>query len=37
MFSDLIKTIEDKNIEISVDQKTQILTIKSSKDTFDVN
>ncbi len=37
MLSDLIKTIEEKDLECSVDQKSQILTIKSAKDTFDIN
>ncbi|MBQ2600236.1 hypothetical protein II582_02495 [bacterium] len=29
MFSDIIKAIEDKQVEISVDQQSQIMTIKS--------
>ncbi len=37
MFSDIIKAIEEKEIELSVDQKTQIMTLKSAKDTFDIN
>ncbi len=37
MFSDIIKSIEGKDVEISVDQKSQIMTIKSAKDTFDIN
>ena len=37
MFSDIIKTIEEKEMEISVDQKSQIMTIKSAKDNFDIN
>lgn len=37
MFSDIIKTIEEKDIECSVDQKSQIMTIKSAKDIFEVN
>ena len=37
MFSDILKTIEEKDIECSVDQKSQIMTIKSAKDTFEVN
>jgi len=37
MFSDIIRTIENEQIEISVDQKTQIFTIKTTKDTFDIN
>ena len=36
-FSDIIRTIEEETIEISVDQKTNVMTIKSSKDTFDIN
>lgn len=37
MFSDIIKTIEEKDIECSVDQKSQVMTIKSAKDTFEIN
>ncbi len=37
MFSDIIKSIEEKEMEISVDQKSQIMTIKSAKDNFDIN
>jgi DNA polymerase III sliding clamp (beta) subunit (PCNA family) len=37
MFSDIIKTIEEKNVEISVDQKSQVMTLKSAKDNFDIN
>jgi len=37
MFTDIIKTIEEKEVEISVDQKTQIMTLKSAKDNFDIN
>lgn len=37
MFSDIIKAIEEKEIELSVDQKSQIMTLKSAKDTFDIN
>ena len=37
MFSDIVKTIEEKEMEISVDQKSQIMTIKSAKDNFDIN
>ncbi len=37
MFSDILKSIEEKNVELSVDQKSQILTIKSAKDTFEMN
>jgi len=36
-FSDIIKTIEDKEIELSIDQKSQIMTLKSAKDNFDIN
>lgn len=37
MFADITKSIEEKEIELSVDQKTQIMTCKSAKDTFDIN
>lgn len=37
MFADIIKTIEEKDVEFSVDMKSQVLTIKSAKDTFDIN
>lgn len=37
MFADIAKSIEEKEIELSVDQKTQIMTCKSAKDTFDIN
>ncbi len=37
MFSDIIKTIEEKDLEISVDQKSQVMTLKSAKDNFDIN
>lgn len=36
-FSDIIKSIEDKEVEISVDPQTQIMTIKSWKDNFEIN
>lgn len=36
-FLDIIKSIDDKEIEISADQKTQVITIKATKDTFDIN
>jgi len=36
-FSDIIRTIEEENIEMSVDQKSQVMTIKSAKDVFDIN
>jgi DNA polymerase III sliding clamp (beta) subunit (PCNA family) len=37
MFTDIIKTIEEDSVEITVDPKTNIMTIKTSKDTFDIN
>ncbi|MFA7298304.1 MAG: DNA polymerase III subunit beta [Candidatus Absconditabacterales bacterium] len=37
MFSDIIKSIEEKEVEISVDQKTQVMTLKSAKDNFEIN
>jgi DNA polymerase III sliding clamp (beta) subunit (PCNA family) len=37
MFCDIIKTIEEKELELSVDQKSQIMTLKSAKDMFDIN
>ena len=36
-FLDIIRTIEEKDLEISVDQKSQVITLKSPKDTFDIN
>ena len=36
-FLDILKTIETEQVEFSVDQKTNILTIKTEKDTFDIN
>lgn len=36
-FGDIIKTIEDKKIEISIDPQTQIMNIKSWKDNFEIN
>lgn len=36
-FSDIIKTIEGKTIECSVDAKSQIMSISSDKDNFDIN
>ena len=36
-FLDILKTIESENIELSVDQKTNIMMIKTPKDTFDIN
>ncbi len=37
MFADIIKSVEDEQIEISTDQKTHTINIKTSKDTFDIN
>lgn len=37
MFSDIMKTIEEKDVEFSVDAKSQIMTIKSAKDNFEIN
>lgn len=37
MFTDIIKSIEEKEVEISVDQTSQIMTLKSAKDNFDIN
>ena len=36
-FLEIIKSIEEPSIEIDADQRTQIITIKSAKDTFDIN
>ena len=36
-FLEIIKTIEEPTLELDVDQRTQIITIKTSKDTFDIN
>ncbi len=36
-FLDIIKSIEEQEIEITADPKTQIISIKSSKDSFDIN
>jgi len=36
-FLDILKTIEADTIEFSVDQKTNIMTIKSDKDVFEIN
>ncbi len=36
-FSDIMKTIEDKEVEISVDPQTNIMNIKSWKDNFEIN
>ncbi len=35
--SDIMRTIEEPQVEITVDQATHIVTIKTSKDTFDIN
>lgn len=35
-FLDILKAIEAEQVEFSVDQKTNILTIKTEKDTFDI-
>lgn len=37
MFSDIMKTIEEKDVEFSVDAKSQVMTIKSAKDNFEIN
>lgn len=34
---EIIKSIEEPILEIDADQRTQIVTIKSAKDTFDIN
>lgn len=36
-FLDILKTIDAEQIEFSVDQKTNILSIKTEKDNFDIN
>ncbi len=36
-FLDIIRSIEEKEIEISVDQKSQVMTIKWTKDNFEIN
>jgi len=36
-FSDIIKSIEEKTIECSVDGKTHVMNISSAKDSFDIN
>lgn len=36
-FLDILKTIDSETVEFSVDQKTTVMTIKTSKDTFDIN
>ncbi len=35
--SDIMRTIEEEEVEITSDQTTNIVTIKTSKDTFDIN
>ena len=37
MFLDILKTIESNTVEFSVNQQTSIMTIKTTKDTFDIN
>ena len=37
MFLDILKTIESETVEFSVNQQTSIMTIKTTKDTFDIN
>ena len=37
MFSDIIKTIEDEQIEISTDPQTNTMIIKTRKDNFEIN
>jgi len=32
-----MRTIEEKDVEITADQTTNIITIKTTKDTFDIN
>ena len=36
-FADIIKSIEDKEVEISVDPQTNMMSIKSWKDNFEIN
>lgn len=36
-FLDILKTIESETVEFSVDQTTNIMTIKTPKDTFEIN
>ena len=36
-FLDILKTIDAEQVEFSVDQKTNILSIKTEKDNFDIN
>lgn len=37
MFLDILKTIESNTVEFSINQQTSIMTIKTTKDTFDIN
>lgn len=37
MFLDILKTIDSEIVEFSVNQQTSIMTIKTAKDTFDIN
>lgn len=34
---DILKTIEEQQVEIQADPSTQVVTIKTTKDTFDIN
>ena len=34
---DILKSIDVDTVEFSVDQKTNIMTIKTAKDTFEIN
>jgi hypothetical protein len=34
---DIMKSIESETVEFSVDQKSNIMTIKTAKDTFEIN
>jgi DNA polymerase III sliding clamp (beta) subunit (PCNA family) len=34
---DIMKTIDTDTVEFSVDQKSNIMTIKTTKDTFEIN
>jgi DNA polymerase III sliding clamp (beta) subunit (PCNA family) len=36
-FMDILKSIDADTVEFSVDQKTNIMTIKTAKDTFEIN
>ena len=36
-FLDILKTIDAEQVEFSVDQKTNLLSIKTEKDNFDIN